>query len=55
MEMDASEQCDPEAGMVKLNTTEFWLLFIGMGANEIQRRIIADQWVERNLLIQTEP
>ena len=52
---DGSEQCDLETGMVKLNTTEFGLLFIGMGANEIQRRIIADQWVERNLLIQTEP
>ena len=52
--MDASEQCDSEAGIVKLNTTEFVLLFIGEGANEIHRRIIADQWVERNLL-QTEP
>ena len=53
--MDASEQCDSEAGTVKLNTTEFVLLFIGMGANEIHRRIIADQWVERNPLLQTEP
>ena len=53
--MDGSEQCDPEAGSVKLNATEFGLLFIGMGANEIYCRIIADQWVERNLLIQTEP
>ena len=53
MEMDASEQCDPEAGMLKLNTTEFLLLFIGEGANEIHRRIIADLLVERNL--QTEP
>ena len=51
--MDASEQCDPEAGMMKLNTTEFVLLVIGEGANEIHRRIIADLWVERNL--QTEP
>ena len=51
--MNASEQCDPEAGMVKLNTTEFVLLVIGKGANEIHRRIIADLWVERNL--QTEP
>ena len=48
--MDASERCDLEAGMVKLNATEFGLLFIGMGANEIHCRIIADQWVERNLL-----
>ena len=53
--MDAAEQCDPEAGTVKLNTTEFVLLFIGEGANEIHRRIIADQWVERNPLLQTEP
>ena len=45
----------PEASMVKLNMTEFGLLFIGMGANEIHRRIIADQWVERNPLLQTEP
>ena len=52
--MDASEQCDSEAGTVKLNTTEFVLL-IGEGANEIHRRIIADQWVERNPLLQTEP
>ena len=55
MKMDASEQCDPEAGMLKLNTTEFLLLVIGEGANEIHRRIIADQWVERNPLFQTEP
>ena len=54
MKMDASEQCDPEAGTVKLNATEFGLLFIGMGANEIHCRIIADQWVERNPLLQTE-
>ena len=46
--MNVSEQCDAEAGMVKLNTTEFVLLFIGEGANEIHHRIIADQWVERN-------
>ncbi len=51
--MDASEQCDSEAGTVKLNATEFLLLFIGEGANEIHRRIIAELWVERNL--QTEP
>ena len=49
MKMDGSEQCDPKAGMVKLNTTEFLLLFIGKGANEIHRRIIAYLWVERNL------
>ena len=55
MKMDASEQCDPEAGMLKLNATEFGLLFIGIGANEIHCRIIADQWVERNPLLQTEP
>ena len=54
MEMDASEQCDPEAGMLKLNTTEFLLLLIGEGANEIQNRIIADQWLERNPLLPTE-
>ena len=53
MKMDASEQYDPEEVTVKLNATEFGLLFIGMGANEIHCRIIADQWVERNL--QTEP
>nr|ADI17376.1 hypothetical protein [uncultured delta proteobacterium HF0070_30B07] len=55
MNMDASEQCDPEAGMESLNTIEFVLLVIGEGANEIHRRIIADQWVERNPLFQTEP
>ena len=55
MKMDGSEQCDPKAGMVKLNTTEIVLLFIGEGANEIHRRIIADQWLERNPLLQTEP
>ena len=55
MNMDASEQCDPEAGTVKLNTTEFVFLFIGKGANEIHRRIIAYQWVERNPLLQNEP
>ena len=53
MKIDGSEQCDPEAGMVKLNTTEFVFLVIGEGANEIHSRIIADLWVERNL--QTEP
>ena len=53
MKMDGSEQCDPKAGMVKLNMIEFVLLVIGEGANEIHRRIIADLWVERNL--QTEP
>ena len=53
--MDASEQCAPEAGMERLNTTKFVLLVIGEGANEIHRRIIADQWVERNPLLQTEP
>ena len=51
--MDALEKCDLEVDMVKLNTTEFGLLFIGMGANEIHCRIIADQWVERNPLLQT--
>jgi len=55
MKMETSEQCDSEAGSVKLNTTEFVLLFISEGANEIHRRIIADQWVERNPLLQTEP
>ena len=53
MEMDGSEQCAPKASMVKLDMTEFGLLFIGMGANEIHCRIIAGLWVERNL--QTEP
>ena len=46
--MDTTEQCDPEASMVKLDMTEFGLLFIGMGAGEVHREIIADQWVERN-------
>ena len=55
MKMDASEQCDLEAGMLKLFTTEFVLLVIGEGANEIHRGIIADQWVERNPLLPTEP
>ncbi len=55
MKMDGSEQCDPEAGSVKLNTTEFVLLFISEGANEIHRMIIADQWVEQNPLLPTEP
>ena len=48
--MDTTEQCDPEADMPKLNTTEFGLLVIGEGANDIHRGIIADQWLERNLL-----
>ena len=55
MKMDASEQCDSEAVTVKLNAIEFVLLFIGMGADEVHRRIIADQWVERNPFLQTEP
>ena len=55
MKMDGSEQCAPKASMVKLDMTEFGLLFTGMGANEILCRIIADQWVERNPLLQTEP
>ena len=55
MKMDATEQCDPEAGMLKLNTTEFVLLFISEGATEIHRRIIVGQWVKRNPLLQTEP
>ena len=53
--METTEQCDPEASMLKLNTTEFVLLVIGEGANEIHRRIITDHWVERNPLLQTEP
>ena len=53
--MDGSEQCDSEACMEKLDMTEFGLLVIGEGANEIHRRIIADLWVERNPLLQTEP
>ena len=48
MKMDGSEQCDSEAGSVKLNATEFGLLFIGMGAGEVHCGIIADQWVERS-------
>ena len=55
MKMDGSEQCAPKASMVKLDMTEFGLLVIGEGVNEIHRRIIADQWVERNPLLQTEP
>ncbi|MCH2302910.1 MAG: hypothetical protein MK438_07745 [SAR324 cluster bacterium] len=54
MKMDGSEQCDSKTAMVKLNATEFVLLVIGEGANEIHCRIIADQWVERNPLLQTE-
>ena len=53
--MNASELCDSESVTVKLNATEFGLLFISEGANEIQRRIIAGQRVERNPLLQTEP
>ena len=53
--MDGSEQCEPKADLVKLNTTEFVFLVIGEGANEIHRRIIVDQWVERNPLLPTEP
>ena len=53
--MNASEQCDSEVVTVKLNATEFGLLFIGIGANEIHCRIIADLWVKRNPLLQTEP
>ena len=48
--MVTTEQCDPEAVMVKLKTTEFVFLFIGEDANEIHLRIIADQWVECNSL-----
>jgi len=50
MKIDGSERSDPEACMEKLDMTEFVLLVIGEGSNEIHRRIIADQWVERNLL-----
>ena len=53
--MNASEQCDSEAGSVKLNATEFGLLFIGMGAGEVHRGIIADQLVERYPLLHIEP
>ena len=53
--MDATEQCDSEADMEKLDRTEFVLLVIGEGANEIHRGIIADQWVGRNPLLPTEP
>ena len=55
MKMDGSEQCDSEAGTVKLKMTEILFLFICVGTNEIHPRIIADQWVERNPLLQTEP
>ena len=48
MKMDASEQSDLEAGSVKLNTTEFVLLFIGEGVHETHHRIIPDQWMEQN-------
>ena len=53
--MNASEQCDSVAVTVKLNTTECVFLVISEGANEIHRGIIADQWVELNPLLQTEP
>ena len=55
MKMDGSEQCAPKASMVKLDMTEFGLLFIGMGANEVHRGSIADQWVEQYPLFQIEP
>ena len=55
MKMDGSEQCDSKIAMLKLNTKEFVLLYIIEGASEIHRRIISDQWVERNPLLQTEP
>ena len=51
--MDGSEQCAPKASMVKLDMTEFVLLVIGEGANEIHRRIIADLWMERNFQTET--
>ena len=50
MEMNGSEQCAPKASMVKLDMAEFGLLVIGEGAGEVHRMIIADQWLERNLL-----
>ena len=53
--MNASELCDSVAVTVKLNAIEFGLLFIGMGAGEVHRGIIADQWVERYPLLQIEP
>ena len=55
MKMDSSEQCDSKIAVLKLNKKEFVLLYIIEGANEIHCRIIADQWVERNALLQTEP
>ena len=55
MKMDGSEQYAPKASMVKLDMTEFGLLFIGTGTGEVHRGIIADHWVERNHLLQTEP
>ena len=48
MKMDGSEQSAPKASMVKLDMTEFGLLFIGMGAGKVHCGIIADQWVERS-------
>ena len=51
--MDGSEQSGPEACIEKLDMTDFVLLAIGEGVNEIHRSIIAHLCVERNL--QTEP
>ena len=50
MKIYGSEQCAPKASMVKLDMTEFVLLVIGEGVNEIHRSIVADQWLERNPL-----
>ena len=55
MKMDGLEQCAPKASMVKLDMTEFVFLFICMGLGEVHRGSIADQLVERNPLLQTEP
>ena len=55
MKMDGSDRSEKEACMEKLDMTVFVLSVIGEGANEIHRGIIADQWVERNPLLQTEP
>ena len=52
--MEASEQCDSKTAMLKLNATEFVLLFIIEGVFEIHRGIITGQWVEENPLLQTE-
>ena len=52
--MDGSEQCNPEACMGNLNTTEFLLLFIGKGTKQIQFRITpANGW--KGTLFRTEP